>query len=86
MCRALGPMQLNGDPAMNGMPHPATAQGGGAARSADPTANLPDDVFGPDELRPTEPKFTNSRAAGPPSAVHTMRGGPDAGMLHSICC
>ena len=64
---------------INGAPSSGIAQGNAAARSADPTANLPDDVFGPDDLRRVEPKASHTRAAGPPFAGHILRGGPDAG-------
>ncbi len=72
-------MQPNGDVGSNGIPHPSAMHSGAAARSADPTANLPEDVFGHDDLRPVETKFPNMRAAGPPSANHIA---PDAGISH----
>ena len=72
-------MQPNGDLPLNGAPSSGIAQGNAAARSADPTANLPDDVFGPNDLRRVEPKASNTRTAGLPFAGHILRGGPDAG-------
>lgn len=79
-------MQPTGDVGINGLPHPAPIQGGPAARAADPTASLPDDVFGGEDLRSVEQKFTNMRVAGTPTANHIQRGGPDAGLsqLHAV--
>ena len=85
-CRPLGQLQPNGDVGSNGMPHPPAMHSGAAARSADPTAHLPDDVFGPDDLRSVEQKFPNMRAAGLPSANNIPRGEADAGMSEMPCC
>ena len=92
LCRFSGPMQPNGDLTINGAPSSGMVQGNAAARSADPTANLPDDVFGPDDLRRVEPKASHTRTAGAPFAGHVLRGGPDAGTAIScasmtvLCC